>query len=149
MVHPSDAPVPHAHPEMPATCLQDYNEARSIVSQSPKASAALIRLAIQNLMPELGEKGDNINNDIKSLVSKGLPPMIQQALDYCRVVGNNGVHPGEIQLNDTPEVAHTLFSMINLIVEERIARPKQVAAAYLQLPEGARQAIEKRDQPKG
>lgn len=71
--------------------------------------------------------------------------MVQQALDYCRVVGNNSVHPGEINLNDTPEIAYSLFEMVNFIVEDRIARPKQVQALYNQLPQGARNAIEKRD----
>jgi hypothetical protein len=70
---------------------------------------------------------------------------VQQALDYCRVVGNNSVHPGEINLNDTPEIANSLFEMVNFIVEDRIARPKQVQALYGQLPQAARDAIEKRD----
>jgi hypothetical protein len=96
-------------------------------------------------MPALGEAGKNINDDIGALVSKGLPIEIQQALDFCRVVGNNAVHPGEIDLNDTPEVAHSLFSMINFIVEDRISRPKRVADLYSKLPEGARTAIAKRD----
>jgi hypothetical protein len=96
-------------------------------------------------MPTLGEKGKNINDDIASLVSKGLPVEVQQALDFCRVIGNNGVHPGEIDLNDTPEVAHSLFSMVNFIVEDRISRPKKVAELYGKLPEAARAAIAKRD----
>jgi hypothetical protein len=96
-----------------------------------------MRLVIQKLMPELGEKGKNINDDIASLVAKGLPIEVQQALDFCRVIGNNGVHPGEIDLNDTPEVAHSLFSMVNFIVEDRISRPKKVADLYSKLPETA------------
>ena len=122
-----------------------YEEARGIFSRSPKAAVALLRLAIQKLMPELGERGDNINNDIKSLVAKGLPVQVQQAFDFCRVVGNNAVHPGEIKLNDTPEMGQHLFNMINFIVEDRITRPKQIAALYAKLPEAARAAVEKRD----
>ena len=145
MIIPAEAPVPSAHSEMPAACIPDYDEARSIVAKSPRAACALLRLTVQKLMPELGEKGKNINDDIGSLVAKGLPVLVQQALDFCRVVGNNAVHPGEIEINDTPEMAHSLFEMVNFIVEDRITRPKHIESLYSQLPEAARAAIEKRD----
>jgi hypothetical protein len=145
MIVPSEAPVPPAHCDMPEECKIDYDEARSIVAISPRAASALLRLALQKLMIALGEKGRNINDDIGSLVSKGLPVQVQQALDICRVVGNNAVHPGEIEINDTPEIAHNLFSMMNFIIEDRITRPKHIASLYNQLPENARNAIEKRD----
>ena len=106
---------------------------------------ALLRLIIQKLMPELGEKGKDINSDIKSLVAKGLPVQVQQAFDFCRVVGNNAVHPGEINLNDTPEMGQHLFSMINFIIEDRITRPKQISELYAQLPESAKAQVAKRD----
>ncbi len=96
-------------------------------------------------MVELGEKGKNINEDIRSVVAKGVPEFVQQALDYCRVVGNNAVHPGEIVLDDVPEVAIALFDTLNLIVEQRIAIPKRIREQYEMLPEAARKAIEKRD----
>lgn len=147
MLVPGEAPVPPAHVDMPAECRAEYDEARSIVALSPKAASALMRLALQKLMVVLGEKGKNINDDIGSLVGKGLPMLVQQALDYCRVVGNNAVHPGEIEINDTPEIAHQLFVMMNFIVDDRISRPKQIEDFYSRLPEGARSAIESRDNP--
>jgi len=145
MIIPSEAPVPPPHLDMPDSVIGEYQEARSIFSRSPRAAIALLRLAIQKLMPELGEKGENINADIKSLVAKGLPVQVQQAFDFCRVVGNNAVHPGEINLNDTPEMGQHLFSMLNFIVEDRITRPKQIAELYSKLPEPARAAVQRRD----
>jgi Domain of unknown function (DUF4145) len=148
MIVPSEAPVEPPHPDLPQECALDYTEARDVFSRSPRAAAALLRLCVQKLLPHLGEQGKNINNDIKSLVAKGLPVLVQRALDYCRVVGNNAVHPGEIDLNDTPEIAEKLFQMINFIVEDRITHPKEIEALYSELPEDARAAIEARDQPK-
>lgn len=145
MLIPAEAPVEPAHPDLPADCLPEYNEARDIFARSPRASAALLRLCLQKLMIHLGEKGKNINDDIGSLVAKGLPVVVQRALDVCRVVGNNAVHPGEINLNDSPDVAQSLFQMINFIVEDRISRPAEVHALFDRLPEGAKQAIAKRD----
>ncbi len=145
MIVPSEAPVPPPHSDLPPNCVADYNEAREIVARSPKAGAALLRLVLQKLMAELGERGKNINDDIASLVKKGLPIEVQQALDYCRVVGNNSVHPGEIVIDDEPSIAFSLFEMINFIVEVRISQPKKIANLYNVLPEGALKAVEKRD----
>ncbi len=134
---------------MPQEIRREVEEARAIVAASPRAAAALLRLATQKLMSVLGEKGENINDDIKSMVDKGLPIEVQKAFDFCRVVGNNAVHPGAIDINDTPEIAQQLFEMINFIIQERITRPKQIEALFAGLPETSRAAIKKRDGKKG
>lgn len=145
MVVPDTSTGAPRHADLPQSCHQEYDEAQAVVAKSPRAAAALLRLAIQKLMAELGEGGKNINGDIAALVAKGLPEEVQQALDICRVIGNHAVHPGEIDLNDTPEVASHLFEMINFIVEDRISRPKRVSALYARLPEKDRKAIQRRD----
>ncbi len=145
MIVPSEAPVQSHHEDLPASCVDDYNEARDIAARSPKAAAALMRLVIQKLILALGQPGKNINDEIGNLVKAGMPVEVQQALDYCRVVGNNAVHPGEISIDDEPSIAYSLFEMVNFVVEDRITKPKKIAELYKKLPEGALKAVEKRD----
>ncbi len=90
--HRGSAPIPNK--DMPPEVLGDYEEAASILSKSPRGASALLRLAIQKLCVHLGGSGKNINEDIKQLVSKGLPVQVQQALDVVRVIGSNAAHPG-------------------------------------------------------
>jgi len=96
-------------------------------------------------MVQLGEKGENINHDIASLVEKGLPVEIQQALDIVRVIGNNAVHPGELDIKDDLPTALSLFELLNQIAESMISQPKRIKELYAQLPESQRKAIEERN----
>lgn len=138
-----EAPFPNT--DLPAEVLRDYEEAGAILNLSPRGSAALLRLCIQKLCAHLGEKGKNINEDIASLVRRGLDARVQQALDIVRVVGNNAVHPGTIDLKDDRATAEKLFGLVNLIADVMISQPKHISAMFDGLPEGDRNAIEKRD----
>lgn len=137
------APAPHI--DMPDEPKVDYEEARSILERSPRGAAALLRLAVQKLMASLGQKGENINDDIAALVRDGLSPKVQQALDTLRVTGNNAVHPGQIDLNDNRGMAVALFGLMNYIVEQQITRPRELDSIYQSLPESSREQIERRD----
>ena len=136
--------------DLPEDVIRDFEEARSILDLSPRGSAALLRLAIQKLCVSLGEKGRNIDDDIAALVSKGLNPLIQKSLDIVRVIGNEAVHPGVIDLNDDRDTAEKLFGLINVIAEQMITIPQSVDTMYGSLPENKRKAIEARnDKAKG
>jgi Domain of unknown function (DUF4145) len=147
LVAPDVSGAPTPHEDTPDTVRADFDEARSVFARSPRSSTALLRLAIQKICIHLGLPGNNLNEDIGKLVQAGLPIEIQQSLDVVRVVGNNQVHPGVLDVRDDPETAASLFELVNVIVEDRIARPKKIKALYQKLPEGARKQIEKRDAP--
>ena len=145
MIFPRKSGVPMPEENMPESVKKIYLEAMEVYPYSKRASAALLRLAVQLLCKELGEKGKNINDDIGQLVSKGLSVQVQQALDSVRVIGNNAVHPGNINLDDKSEVAETLFSLLNIIVEQLITQPKKINEIYSNLPQSALDGINQRD----
>jgi hypothetical protein len=145
MMYPINAAVAMPSPDMPPDVASDYLEARAIFEASPRSSSALLRLAIQKLCKHLGQPGKNINDDIGALVKAGLPVEIQQALDYVRVIGNNAVHPGNLNVADNPDIARALFELINIIIEVMITRPRKIQSLYNSLPSGVLQAIQKRD----
>ena len=145
LVYPQRGEAPPANPDLPDDIRRDYDEASSILDLSPRGAAALIRLAIQKLCKVLEQPGKNLNADIGKLVKNGLDKRIQQALDAVRVIGNNAVHPGQIDLRDDRAVAESLFRLLNLIAEKMISEPKHVNEVYATLPQDALEAIKRRD----
>lgn len=145
MIYPEDSGVRPPSVDLRDDIKKDYLEAKSIINKSPRGAAALLRLCIQKLCEQLGEKGKNLNVAIANLVKKGLPVEIQQALDIVRVIGNNAIHPGQIDIKDDRDTAVKLFDLINLIADVMVTQPKQVKKLYQSLPKSKLEAIQKRD----
>ncbi len=148
MIYPFSGIAPLPNPDLPEHITLDYLEARDIASLSPRGSAALLRLCIQKLCVHLGEPGKDLNADIGSLVKKGLNQGIQKSLDIVRVIGNESVHPGTIDLRDDPQTSARLFMLINIIADALITQPKMIEETYGMIPDGKRKGIENRDTPK-
>ena len=123
----------------------DFNEARAVLDKSARSAAALLRLCIQKLCLQLGLPGKDLNSDISELVKKGVHVKVQRALDIVRVIGNESVHPGTIDLRDNRETAEKLFQLVNTIAFDMITHPKELEKLYGELPEAKRKAIEERD----
>lgn len=145
MIYPAFQGVEPPNDDMDDEIKADYLEASSILQKSPRGSAALLRLAIQKLCVQLGEKGQDLNTDIGNLVKKGLPVKIQQSLDSLRVIGNEAVHPGQIDLKDDVKTASALFKLVNFIAEKMITEPKEIEEIYNKLPESKKKQIKERD----
>ena len=144
--YPKNIPVEPPNEDLNDEIKSLYDEASKIFSDSPKGSTALLRLALQKLLMQIGKEGKNINNDIKELVEHGLSPKIRKALDLLRVVGNNAVHPGQINLDDNSEIALKLFKILNIIATELITKPKEIDSLYNDvIPDETKGHIDKRD----
>lgn len=144
MIYPIMSSVPYPNPDMPEDAKKDFLEARDVYPHSPRAAAALLRLALQRICVGLG-KSSNINTAIGQLVSDGLLPQVQKALDAIRIIGNESVHPGEIRDEELGDNVGAMFELMNFIVQERITRFKEIDELYESLPEGKRQGVEQRD----
>jgi Domain of unknown function (DUF4145) len=148
LAYPETSTEFQASADMPDMVRRDFVEAAAIFGRSPRAAAALLRVAIEKLCNEINGKQLSIFNGIGELVKKGLDEKIQKALDIVRVTGNDAVHPGQIDFNDTPQDAERLFKLVNLIVDKLITIPKEIDAVYDGIPEEKRKAIEQRDSKK-
>lgn len=146
MIYPKKILVESPNSDLSKEIQKDYLEAANVLSDSPRSAAAILRLALQKLCIQLGEKGDNINDDIGSLVKKGLNPTIQKSLDSLRITGNNAVHPGELDLTEDTERVVKLFKLINFIAEKMITEPNEIGSFYDGLPDNAKEAVKKRDE---
>ena len=109
--------------DMPDDVKKDYIEASTIFSRSPRGAAALLRLGLQKLCKHLGEKGENINTDIR----------------------NFAVHPGEMSEQDIDLVASKMFDLLNFVVKKGITEPKELEALYTLTPEKPRKDAEAKD----
>jgi len=145
IIYPKKMIVESPNDDLSADIKSDYVEAAVIYNDSVRASAALLRLALQKLCKQLGEKGENINDDIGNLVKKGLNPQIQKSLDILRITGNNAVHPGEIHVEEDSALVLKLFELINFIAEKMLSEPRDIDSFYSRLPEKSRDAVDKRD----
>lgn len=147
MIYPSASSAPKPIEDMPEEVRQDFDEARQVVDDSPRAAAALLRLAMEKLAQDLtGNEDQTLYQNIGDLVEEGrIDERIQQALDSVRVTGNDYVHAGEIQASDERQTALRLFELVNIIVELTITREKLIEEAYSEIPENKMQGIEQRD----
>ncbi len=146
IIFPRYLPVAQPNIDLNQDIQSLYIEAANIFNDSPKGATAILRLALQKLLMQVGKDGKNINNNIKELVAEGLSPKIQKALDSLRVVGNNAVHPGTINLDDNKEIALKLFQILNLIANELITKPKEIDEFYNDVvPDETKEHINTRD----
>ena len=65
LVYPAQITVEDPNDDMPDEVKKLYRESAQVLSISPRAAAALLRLGLQILLGAVGGDGKNINDDIK------------------------------------------------------------------------------------
>ena len=131
MLLPDVNSYPPANEDMPNDVKEIYGEAAAVANKSPRAAAALLRLALQELCKELDSPSKNLHEQINHLVkSQKLPSIVIEAMDVVRLVGNDAVHPDRVgvDIESDSGVVPALFRFINLITEKAISEPNRMKA---------------------
>ena len=94
-VRPFASSRPPVPTEVDEIFAKDYNEACLIFTLSPKASAALSRRCLQNILREKAKvKSGNLSNEIQQLIDgNSLPTHLSESIDAIRNIGNFAAHP--------------------------------------------------------
>ena len=81
--------------EVPEPYKSEFKEATTILGISPKASAALSRRILQNVLhQQFGIQKRTLADEIDEFIHlKGVPPHLAGAVDAVRNIGNFGAHP--------------------------------------------------------
>lgn len=97
LVYPKGSLRPPCPPEAPKEFAEDYIEACLVISDSPKASAALSRRCLQNILRETAKvRPGNLADEIQEVIdSKTLPSYIVEVIDAVRNIGNFAAHPNK------------------------------------------------------
>ena len=78
--------------EVPKDIKNDFLEATAVLPISEKASAALSRRCLQNILIDRGAKKDTLNNQIEWALPS-LPSYLRDNLHTVRNIGNFAAHP--------------------------------------------------------
>lgn len=117
---------------VPARYRQEFNEANAVLAVSPKASAALSRRILQDVIhSQYNIHLRNLSDEIDDLMQlEGFPSEIADAIDAVRIVGNFAAHPvksertGEIA-DVEPGEAEWLLEVLEDLFESVFVQPKQ------------------------
>jgi hypothetical protein len=104
LLYPKGSSRPPCPREVPEKIAYDYREACLVLSDSPKASAALSRRCLQNILREYAKVvPQELSKEIQEILDKGaLPSHLSTPLDAIRNIGNFAAHP--IKSKSTGEI---------------------------------------------
>ncbi|WP_253719766.1 DUF4145 domain-containing protein, partial [Thermus scotoductus] len=132
MLYPQTGEAPPPHPDMPPAIRELYEEARGVLPASPRASAALLRVALEGLLEEAGNEKGSLADRLKRAHEEGkLTTQTYKLAGVLRLGGNAAAHyelwkidPSQGQ--EDREMILALFEFLNEVTEELIAKPKRL-----------------------
>jgi hypothetical protein len=134
--------IRHVAPEVPDNYKVDFKEACAVLPPSPKASAAMSRRLLQNILHnEFQINTGNLSQEIKQFGElTEVPSSLKETVDAIRHFGNFAVHPNENVLTNTiidvePGEAEWLLEVIEELFDFTFVKPNKRAKMLEQLAE--------------
>jgi Domain of unknown function (DUF4145) len=135
MVRPKTVARVAVSPDVPNDIAKDYREACLVLADSPKASAALSRRCLQNVLrTAAGVKHSDLAREIQEVLDGGkLPASIATNIDAIRNIGNFAAHPiksqstGEI-VDVEPHEAEWNLDVLEELFDFFFVQPAKAAA---------------------
>jgi len=115
--------------EVPPSIREDFIEAAAVVPISEKASAALSRRCLQNLLTDQGYTKRDLSDQIDDAL-RDLPKRIGENIDIIRNIGNFAAHPMKHQttgliVDVEPEEADWNLDVLEELFEYYYVQPKR------------------------
>ena len=134
LVHPKATnrqPVPA---EVPEEFTADYREACLVLTDSPKASAALSRRCLQHILQEKSgaKTQNNLAKTIEEVIGDPKTPCdVAESLDMVRNIGNFSAHPNKSTNTGgivpvEPVEAEWCLEVIEMLFELYFVRPSEI-----------------------
>lgn len=132
IIYPKNASRP-IEPEVPEPYKGEFHEACSVLSMSPKASAALSRRILQNILrQEFKIQRNSLAQEIEEFIHlSGVPSHLSGAIDAVRNIGNFAAHPlkntntGAI-IDVEPGEADWLLDVLESLFDYTFVQPKRL-----------------------
>lgn len=133
-IRPFGTSRPPCPAEVPNHIASDYKEACLVFPFSAKASAALSRRCLQNLLRDAAKvKPSDLSKEIQEVIDSGkLPSQLVDSIDAIRNIGNFAAHPakskssGEIMPVE-PEEAEWNLDVLEAFFDFYYVQPAKVA----------------------
>jgi len=144
MIYPRVGEAPPPHEEMPPQIRKLYEEARGVLPASPRASAALLRVALEGLLEEAGHRQGRLADRLEKAREDGkLSAGTYELAEVLRYAGNAAAHyePWKIdpsQGEEDREMVYHLFVFVNYVTDELIAKPRQIGEMARKINEKVR-----------
>jgi len=144
MIYPRVGGAPPPHEEMPPQIRELYEEARGVLPASPRASAALLRVALEGLLEEAGYKQGRLADRLqKAYEDRKLSASTYDVAEALRYAGNAAAHYEPWKINPSEgeedrEMVYDLFTFVNDVTEELFAKPRRDKESVRKLNERVR-----------